>query len=120
MYDGSSSNIICTSKSKLDIELSKKKLNKWMKKSWYWFGREWAYKDVKPRIICEKFLETKNNKPPRDYKIMCFNGEPRLVQVHNDRFDSTYTTDFYDMNWRKTSITQGPQNQGEHPKTSKV
>ena len=93
---GSSCNIICKNKTTLDIEESKLKLNKWMKKNWYWFGREWPYKDVTPRIICEEFI-TKDNTIPEDYKIMCFNGKPKYIQIHRDRFGTDYTQDFYDL-----------------------
>ena len=48
---GSSSNIICTDKRKLNIKDAKSKLKKWMNKNWFWYGREWPYKNVKPRII---------------------------------------------------------------------
>lgn len=107
---GSGSNIICSNKSQLDITLCKEKLDKWMKKNWYWFGREWAYKNVKPRIICEQFIETLDGKAPTDYKFMCFNGKPKYIQVHTDRFGSGYTNDFYDINWNKTGISQGVPN----------
>ena len=104
---GSGSNIICSDKSKLNVEEAKKKLRKWMKHSWYWFGREWPYRNVIPRIICEQFIETDDGKAPIDYKVMCSNGEPKLIQVHIDRYGDTYTMDFYDINWEKTSICQG-------------
>jgi hypothetical protein len=102
---GSSSNIICSDKNSLDIEKSKKKLRKWMKKNWYWFGREWPYKDVRPRIICEKFI-TETGVAPDDYKVLCFNGKAKLIEVHIDRFGD-HKQDFYDINWKKTSISQG-------------
>ncbi|MGP4070378.1 ATP-grasp fold amidoligase family protein [Halobacillus sp. B29] len=82
---GSSSNIICTNKSNLDIEGSKKKLRKWMKKNWYWFGREWPYKNVNPRIICEKYMVDESETELKDYKIFCFNGKPKLIQVDFNR-----------------------------------
>lgn len=114
---GSGSNIICTNKEKLNIEEAIYNLNRWMGKSWYWFGREWPYKDINPRIICEQFLETSNGKLPTDYKVMCFNGVPKLIQVHIDRFQSTYTNDFYTVDWKKTSISQGvPNSNFEVPK----
>jgi hypothetical protein len=106
---GSGCNIICRDKSTLDIEQSKKNLNQWMKKKWYWFGREWSYKDIKPRIICEQFIEAEDGKSPVDYKFMCFNGEPKLIQVHHDRFGA-HTNDFYNANWNKTDICQGVPN----------
>src|SRR5690606_20869532 len=71
---GSNCNIICKDKKELDIEDSKNKLEKWMKKSWYWFGREWVYKDLKPRIICEKYMVDESGVELKDYKFFCFNG----------------------------------------------
>lgn len=107
---GSGSNIICKDKANLDIDEAMFKLKKWMHKSWYDFGREWSYKNIIPRIICEAFLKTEDGKSPIDYKFMCFNGEPKLIQVHIDRFSNSYTNDFYDINWCKTKISQGVPN----------
>lgn len=104
---GSGCNIICKDKNELDIEKAKIKLNKWLKKSWFWFGREWPYKDVKPRIICEKFIsDTDSDLPPTDYKVLCFNGKAKLIEVHIDRFGQ-HKQDFYTTEWEKTSISQG-------------
>jgi len=101
---GSGSNIICTDKDKLDIQTSKIKLNKLMKKSWYWFGREWPYKNLMPRIVCETFISETDNTPD-DYKVLCFNGKAKLIEVHIDRYGN-YTQDFYDEEWNKTDISQ--------------
>lgn len=103
---GSGSNIICKNKNKLDIPDAKKKLSKWMRKNWYWFGREWPYKNVKPRIICEEFISDTNNTPD-DIKVLCFNGKAKLIEVHANRFGDNHTQDFYDINWNKTGISQG-------------
>lgn len=105
---GSSANIICLDKNKLDIEEAKNKLRKWMKKSWYWFGREWPYKNIKPRITCEEFISDKDITPD-DYKVLCFNGKARLIEVHIDRYGS-HKQDFYDIQWIKTNISQGGTN----------
>lgn len=96
---GSGSNIICFDKHNLNLQISKKLLNKWMKKNWYYFGREWPYKNLRPRIICEQFMG-RDNSVPEDYKIMCFDGEPKLIQVHRGRYGE-YTQDFYDLNWNR-------------------
>jgi hypothetical protein len=102
---GSGSNIICLDKGKFDIEKSKVDLSAWMKKNWYWFGREWPYKNVKPRIICEEFISN-NGEPPMDYKVLCFNGKAKLIEVHIDRFDK-HKQDFYNIKWEKMQISQG-------------
>lgn len=101
---GSGYNIICADKDKLDIANAKKKLNKWMKMNWYWNGREWPYKNVTPKIVCETFISDGENTPD-DYKVLCFNGVAKLIEVHMDRFGN-HAQDFYDENWNKTKISQ--------------
>lgn len=98
--------VICKDKNNFDIKEAEKKLNKSLKKNYYYHGREWPYKNVKPRIICEKYMEDENEEDLIDYKFMCFNGEPKLIQFHRNR-RTNYTLDFYDINWNKTDIVQG-------------
>lgn len=95
---GSGTNIICLDKSKLNIDLAKEKLNKWMKKSWYWYGREWSYKNVTPRIICEKYMVDESGKELKDYKVFCFNGSPKIIQVDFNRFKG-HKRNLYDTDW---------------------
>lgn len=102
---GSGSNIICIDKKRLDIDNAKIKLRKWMKHNWFWFGREWPYRNVKPRITCEEFLSD-NGEVPEDYKVLCFNGKAKLIEVHTGRF-ADHKQDFYDIKWNKTEISQG-------------
>lgn len=97
---GSSSNIICADKSKLNINKARHNLKKWMKRNWFWYGREWPYKHMEPKIICEKYLEDNIT----DYKFMCFNGEPQLIQIHKNRGGENHTLDFYDVDWKRTDI----------------
>ena len=108
----SGTNIICQDKSKLDIESTKKQLNKWLKKNAYWGAREWCYKDIKPCIICEEFIETNDGNTPDDYKFMCFNGIPRLIQVHHDRYGD-HTLDYYTPEWKKADIKRIDANKSE-------
>jgi len=102
---GSGTNIICTCKDKLDIEAAEEKLRQWMKMNWYWYGREWPYKGIKPRIICQELI-TVRGKTPDDYKVLCFNGKARFIEVHMDRFGD-HRQDLYDEKWNKLDILQG-------------
>lgn len=100
---GSSSNIICEDKDTLDIKIAKSKLKKWMTRSWYWFGREWCYKNIKPRIICEKYMVDESGTELKDYKIFCFNGEPKLIQVDFDRFKA-HKRNIYTIEWQYLDV----------------
>lgn len=95
---GSTFNIICTNKSKLDIEESKKKLKKWLKEKFLPCYGEWFYGIEKPRIIVEKFIESKDGL--KDYKVFCFNGEPKYIGVYSDRQkNGKPSQEIYDLNW---------------------
>lgn len=107
----SGSVIICRDKNTFDVKRARKKINKWLKRNYFYSGREWPYKNLKPRIICEKFLED----DIIDYKIMCFNGEPKLIQVHQNRNQSNHTIDFYTTDWEKTEIKRR-----DHPSGSLI
>lgn len=98
--------VICRDKSKLNIEEAKEKLKKRLKFRYFYWGREWPYKNIKPRIIAEKYMEDESGTELKDYKVMCFEGEPKLIQVHQGRFGE-HTQDFYDTQWQKLEITQG-------------
>ena len=108
----SGTNIVCTDKSKLHTDEASARLDAWLKTNAFWSGREWCYKDIEPCIICEEYLDSGNGTTPDDYKIMCFNGVPKLIQVHHDRYGN-HTLDFMDENWHKTGIVQGPPNSTE-------
>lgn len=91
--------IICKDKSKLDIEKARKKINRCLNHSYYWGVREWPYKNVRRRIIAEKFIELKPYvKDLPDFKWYCFNGEPKFCQVIQDR-SIDEKIDFFDTDW---------------------
>lgn len=89
--------VVCKDKTDFDKEKAKSFLNMHLKKNYFYEGREWPYKSIKPRIIAEKYIEDGNN-GLNDYKVFNFNGEPGLIQVDFDRFTehkkNLYTTDW--------------------------
>lgn len=101
--------VICKDKSKLDIKKAKKIINKCLKQNYYYKTREWPYKNVKPRIIAEQFVEDNNDKELRDYKFFCFNGEPKLMFIASGRQNPNSETcfDFYDMDFNHLNILNG-------------
>ncbi len=89
---------ICKDKSKLDIPKVKAELRKGLKQDYYLTGREWPYKDVPRKIICEKFMSDGIKEDLRDYKFFCFNGAPKFMYISNDNSENA-TTDFFDMDF---------------------
>ena len=98
LTNGSGYNIICENKTKKKIKIIKNRFKKWLKVDFYMLGREWAYKDVKNRIICEEFLESDEPYGLNDYKVFCFNGEPKMIQVDYARF-TEHKRNLYTPNW---------------------
>ena len=101
---GSGFNIICNDKSKMNWKEEFKKMRRWLRTNYYLQNREWVYKDQKPRIICEKYLELEDGNPPNDYKIYCFNGEPKIISVDSGRFISQIKN-FYDLDWNYIELS---------------
>ena len=97
---------ICKDKSVLDIRKVKKELTLGLKENYYKMGREWPYKNVKPRIIAEKYMVDESGTELKDYKFLCFNGKVKLIEYHTGRFSGNHTQDFYDEKWNKTDISQ--------------
>jgi len=103
---GSGWNIISRDKSALDLEQVRSYFRFWLGKNYYTYSKEWAYKDVPPRVICEPLLINRAGDLPLDYKIFCFNGKPYFIQVDFDRFVN-HTRAFYDVFWRKQPFSIG-------------
>lgn len=95
----SGSIVICQNKATLDIVAARAKLEKRLERNPFWDSREWPYKNVTPRIICEKLLENSDGSEIIDYKFMCFNGVPKCVFICSNRLGKLLCVDFYDMDW---------------------
>lgn len=95
---GSGFNLIVRDKSKVKWCVWKKIMKSWLKQDIYWSGREWVYKNLKKRLVVEKYLEDKSG-GLLDYKFFCFNGKPRFMQLEVGRYTANNTRNFYDMDW---------------------
>lgn len=93
--------VVCQNKTALDYKKAKRKIEKSLKSNFYTVGREYQYRNIKPVILCEKFI-SENGKVPVDYKIYCFNGKPDVMLVCRNRFShASHKAEylFYDQNW---------------------
>src|SRR5690625_2302347 len=106
---GSGWNFICEDKNKVNWKLQKKIFKQWLKLNLYVFGREWNYKDLRPKILIEKFID---EHPLNDYKFICFNGKPKSIQVNSVVNGKKYM-DFYDMDWDRLGIMYKSYNQAQ-------
>ncbi|WP_022769797.1 ATP-grasp fold amidoligase family protein [Butyrivibrio sp. NC2007] len=88
---------ICRDKRTINKADLREKVLRHMKYDYYLYGREWPYKNVKKMILAEKLLQ-EDGKAIKDYKVFCFNGEPKLIQVDIDRF-TEHKRNMYDAEW---------------------
>lgn len=92
---GASWNYICKDKAKIDLRDLRAKVNHWLKSNFYYAQREKVYRDIPPRIICEKYLEDESG-GLTDYKVYCHYGEPKYYHVivgrYTDQILNTYDT----------------------------
>lgn len=119
---------ICRDKSKLDIKKVKAELRKGLKENYFMKWREWPYKNVPRKILAEKFmvddeqhakaLNKSEIEDLNDYKIFCFNGEPKVLFVASDR-SKKVCFDYYDMNLHHLELKQGGENFNGEVKLSK-
>lgn len=80
--------LVCRDKGRLDINKAAARLNKALHTNFWYRQREWAYKGVKPRIICEELMEDERQRNGlTDYRFFCFGGEPRFMYVSDGMED---------------------------------
>ncbi len=92
--------VICRDKDSFDKKRAQKKLTKRLRQNYFWEGREMPYKDIKPRIIAERYMVDDTSKDLPDYKLFCFDGKPEVLFYASERFNKEghppYFT-YYDM-----------------------
>jgi len=91
--------IICRDKKTFNIAAAKKNLKKSLRYNYYWHGREYHYKKVKPRLVCEELMVDESGTDLKDYKVFCFNGKPTFILVDFNR-TTGHNRNIYDTDWQ--------------------
>ena len=112
--------VICRDKSTFNIEAAKQKLKKGLGVNYYWYSREWVYKNVRRCVFAEQYIfddRKEETHELHDYKFYCFNGEPKLFYITSNRgAASGLCEDFYDINGNHLDLRQeGADNANPHP-----
>ncbi|MDD3747064.1 MAG: ATP-grasp fold amidoligase family protein [Anaerostipes sp.] len=103
--------VICTDKTKLDMKKARKQITHCLKRRYFKNTREWPYKDVKPRIIAEKYMVDESGYELKDYKFFVFDGQVKSMFIATNRgLDSETCFDFYDRNFKHLPFTNGHPN----------
>lgn len=101
--------IIVPDKRILDKKWVTKELKYHLKTDYYLYSREYNYKNIPKKILIEEYLEPEDDKGLIDYKIFCFDGNPKFLFVATDRNNPKKggtKFDFYDINFKKIPVKQ--------------
>ena len=99
--------VICRDRESFDLEAAKTILNRSLRNNYYWSGREWPYKNVKPLIFAEEYLESADGIDDLpDYKLYHYNTGHIVTCVMTERFsENGYTATYFDEEWRRLDIS---------------
>ncbi len=111
-------NIICDDKDKLDREEVLLKAGQWLKTTYGVKTVELQYWKMKPRIICERFIQSSPGRLPVDYKFFCFYGKVHCVMVCSGRKTKSPNFDFFDREW-KTKLDYDINSTPDHVRIAK-
>ena len=104
--------LVCKDKSKLNYKKVHRKINACLRHNFFWGMREWPYKDIKPRIIAEQYMEDNASGELRDYKFFCFDGKVKALFIASDRMTQGEETkfDFFDADYNHLPFRNGHPN----------
>lgn len=100
--------LFCKDKNSFDRKDAERKLNKELLRAKWDPYREWAYRDIQPRIIAEELLEDDsphNQGGLSDYKFYCFNGKVHYALLCTDR-NTKVKYYFLDRDWKLQRINK--------------
>lgn len=101
---------VCREKRNFNEKQAKKVIKSHLKRNFYYIGREWQYKNIKPCVLVEKLMLNENGELPEDYKITCFNGKVDNIMVCKDRFSKAGVKFyFFDENWNFLRYNYGDE-----------
>ena len=114
--------VICKDKSQLNLNNAKDKLTKALQQNYFYSFREWPYKNVKPRILAEQYMEDDDTQELRDYKFFTFDGVVKAMFIATERQTEGVETkfDFFDTDFKHLPFINGHPNAKvlpEKPKT---
>ena len=115
---GSAMNILCPDKNMLDLDVTKKIVDKWMHSDYWKAFAEVQYKNVKKKIIIEELLAPNI----LTYKFYCFNGIIKVayVSLNGENGEKEKYFDYFDPDWNWLPIMLWPhENASIHPEKPK-
>lgn len=103
---GSGYNVIVKDKTMMDIAKTKKFVERFLKENFYYLGREKNYKNIEPRILCDKYINGVANGSVPEAKIFCFGGKVKFIS-YNVVVNGQIFSNHYDATWNQLDCRQG-------------
>lgn len=105
---GSGWNIIVKDKSKLDLSEAKEKINRWLNTNFaFQFGYELHYRDIKPKIIIEKYIDPKISN--HEIQVWCFNGAIKFISLETNKDEKNLKRGTFYPDGTSTEFEISPQ-----------
>lgn len=112
----SGSVVVCKDKKAFDYTDARRKIKRKQKKDLFWWGREWPYKDLSPRIIAEKYMKDEKSEDLVDYKFFCFNGEPKFIYISENLSNHELASiSFFDLEFNSVPFKRNDFRELQHP-----
>ncbi len=101
--------MLCKDKATFDKRKARSFFKKHLTRNYYFRSREWPYKNIKPCIFAEEYLDDGSGDAIYDYKFFCFNGEPKIMYLSRDKGKEP-RTDFFDMEYNHLNMRMRDKN----------
>ncbi|QZY78812.1 glycosyl transferase [Klebsiella sp. CTHL.F3a] len=99
----SGSVIICHDKETFDFPMAMKKINHCLRKNMYYKTREWQYKNIKPVILCEKYIDIYTSQrrevTPEMLRVHCFHGTVGFIEADYSDAKGNEYINVFDSFW---------------------
>lgn len=109
---GSGMNLLVRGKASADRDAVLRQAEAWLRRSYYAETREWAYRDIPPRLLIEELLLDEHGRVPADLKFLVFHGRTAFVEIHLDRFGehrvNTYDAELRPQPFRQMTDVKDP------------
>ena len=78
----------------------------WLGQSLYRKTREWAYKNIEPRIMIEEYIDDGSGAEPSDYKLFVFDGVVEFIHIDVGRFGD-HRRRLFTPQWQEMDVSFG-------------
>lgn len=98
---------------KFDKEEVITKCRRWLKAPYGLAKNEWAYKDIKRRVVIEELLQDEEGKVPKDHRFYIFHGRCEIVLVDFDYLDKEKrSVSVFNRDWKLLPVEYNNRPQG--------